>query len=99
MLLSSDNGGKISFKGSIPTEDEDLTPTLESDIVLDWMEAVGGSNPVNNVFQKFAKELETESLADLRQRISDNMLSLNAPNSDQVELARAYVSYPKNSKS
>ena len=98
LLLSSDNGGKISFKGSIPKEDEDLTPTLESDIVLDWMDAVGGSNLVNNVFKTFAKELETESLADLRQRISDNMLSLNAPESDQVELARAYVSYPKNNK-
>ena len=42
LLLSSTSGGKITFKGKIPLEDEDLTPTLESDIVLDWMEAVGG---------------------------------------------------------
>ena len=72
LLLSSKNGGKISFKGHIPSEDEDLTPTLESDIVLDWMEAVGGKKLVENVFKTFAKELETESLADLRQRICNN---------------------------
>ena len=82
LLLSSDNGGKISFKGKIPKEDEDLTPTLESDIVLDWMEAVGGSKLVENVFKSFAKELETESLADLRQRISDNISSLTATDGD-----------------
>ena len=34
LLLSTTNGGKISFKGQIPLEDEDLTPTIESDIVF-----------------------------------------------------------------
>ena len=86
------------MQGQIPLEDEDLTPTIESDIVLDWMEAVGGSKLVNNVFKTFAKELETESLADLRQRISDNITSLNDSENDQVELARTYVSPPRSTK-
>ena len=98
LLLSRTNGGTISFKGRIPIEDEDLTPTLESDIVVDWMEAIGGSKLVDNVFKTFAKELETESLADIRQRISDNITSLNASENDQIELARTYVSSPRNSK-
>ena len=98
LLLSRTNGGTISFKGRIPIEDEDLTPTLESDIVVDWMEAIGGSKLVDNVFKTFAKELETESLADIRQRISNNITSLNASEKDQIELARSYVSSPRNSK-
>ena len=35
LLLSDAKGGKIKFHGTLPIEDEDLTPTLESDIVLD----------------------------------------------------------------
>ena len=57
LLLSAASGGKIRLNGNLPTEDEDLTPTLESDIVLDWMYAVGGSKLVDNVFKSFSKEL------------------------------------------
>ena len=72
LLLSAEHGGKITFHGSIPTEDEDLSPTLESDVVLDWLYAMGGTKLVEHTLRVFSKELETESLADLRQRISDN---------------------------
>ena len=77
LLLSAASGGMIKFHGHLPTEDEDLSPTLESDIVLDWMEAIGGSKLVDNVFRSFSKELETEALADLRQRITDCLPSLS----------------------
>ena len=71
LLLSGDNGGKVKFNGALPTADEDLTPTLESDIVLDWLHALGGVKLVDHIFRTFSKELETEALADLRQRISE----------------------------
>ena len=44
------------------------------------------------LFRVFAKELETESLADLRQRISDNLTSLMSEADQQAELGRALVS-------
>ena len=90
LLLSETTGGKIKFHGSIPTENEDLTPTLESDVVLDWMDAIGGSKLVNQTFRVFSKELETESLADLRQRISDNLPSLISE-AEQVDINRTFV--------
>ena len=71
-MLSAASGGKVAFKGKIPDEDEDLTPTLESDVILDWLDALGGSKLVHHVFRVFSKELEAESLANLRQAISDN---------------------------
>ena len=90
LLLSETNRGKIKFRGSLPTEDEDLTPTLESDVVLDWMDAIGGAKLVNQTFRVFSKELETESLADLRQRISDNLPSLISE-AEQVDINRTFV--------
>ena len=93
LLLSRANGGKIKFQGYLPTEDEDLTPTLESDIVLDWMDAVGGSKLVENVFKTFSKELETESLADLRQRISECLSSL-MNDTETVDVSRAHIPPP-----
>ena len=93
LLLSRENGGKIKFQGFLPTEDEDLTPTLESDIVLDWMDAVGGSKLVENVFKSFSKELETESLADLRQRITECLSSL-MNDTETVDVSRAHVPPP-----
>ena len=71
-MLSAASGGKVAFKGKIPDEDEDLIPTLESDVVLDWLDALRGSKLVHHVFRVFSKELEAESLANLRQAISDN---------------------------
>ena len=94
LLLSAEHGGKITFHGSIPAEDEDLSPTLESDVVLDWLYAMGGTKLVEHTLRVFSKELETESLADLRQRISDNLSSLS-PEAEQADLNRTFV--PKSS--
>ena len=73
---SANHGENVQFHGSVPTEDEDLTPTLESDIVLDWLDSLGGIKLVEHTFRVFAKGLEKETLGDLRQRISDNLTSL-----------------------
>ena len=91
LLLSAKHGGNVNFHGSVPNEDEDLTPTLESDIVLDWLDSLGGTKLVEHTFRVFAKELETESLADLRQRISDNLANLMTEADQQAELNRAFV--------
>jgi hypothetical protein len=40
LLLSAAHGGNVKFHGSVPTDDEDLTPTLESDVVLDWLDSL-----------------------------------------------------------
>ena len=63
LLISGANGGKITFHGDLPDEDEDLTPTLESDVVMDWLEALGGKKLVEHIFRAFTKKLESETLA------------------------------------
>ena len=68
-----------------------LPPMLESDVVLDWLESLGGTKLVEHTFRVFAKELESESLADLRQRISDNLACLMSEADQQAELHRAFV--------
>ena len=93
LLLSAASGGKVSFHGAIPAEDEDLSPTLESDVVLDWLDALGGSKLVHQVFRVFSKELESESLADIRQTISDNLTNLLAEADQQAEVNRAQVQF------
>ena len=64
----------IQFKGRNWTTNEDLTPCLESDIVLDWIIAIGGKTLADQVFRVYAKDLESTTLADLRSRISDNYI-------------------------
>ena len=65
---------------------------MESDLVLDWLDSLGGAKLVEHTFCVFSKELETESLADLRQRISDNLPSLQSELDQQAELNRAFIS-------
>ena len=89
LLISATRGGNVKFHSSVPAEDEDLTPTLESDIVLDWLDSLGSAKLVEHTFRVFAKDLETQSLADMRQRISDNLASLMTD--QQAELNRAFV--------
>ena len=50
LLLSRASGGNVNFNGSIPAEDEDLSPTLENDVVLDWLEAMGGMSLILTIF-------------------------------------------------
>ena len=91
LLFSRNNGGKITFQGRYPEEDEELSPTLESDVVLDWLETMGGQKLVEHIFRIFSKELESETLADLRQKISDNLENLLVESDQQAEVNRTYV--------
>ena len=42
--------GTVKFNRTVLIFDEDLTPTLEIDVVLDWLHMMGGSKLVDHVF-------------------------------------------------
>ena len=73
LILGKDN---ITDDGKVVTEDEDMTPTVKSMVVLDWLDAVGGPPLVEHVHCVYAKELETSTLASLQSRIWKNMTAL-----------------------
>ena len=73
LLLSEANGGKIKFEGKIPDNNEVMSGTMESLVVADWIQIIGGKPLLLHVFQQFNKELQTETLADIRQTIIDNL--------------------------
>ena len=48
-----------SIKTSVNIKDEDMTPTVKSFVVLDWLDAIMGPVLVEHVHGVYAKELET----------------------------------------
>ena len=86
-LLEKD--GEVRFRNRPNNVNETLTPCLESMVVLDWMEAIGGQPLQDQVFRVFAKDLESATLADIRPRISDNMEVLLAEAESTVQACRA----------
>ena len=83
--MPEDNGGKVSYRGKIPTENEKFSACMESDVTAHWLEAIGGQTLVQHIFRVFAKELDTITLADLRPVIVDNMDNLRAEAITQAE--------------
>ena len=73
LIMRKDN---MTDDGEIVTEDEDMTPTVKSMVVLDWLDAIGGPPLVEHVHRVYAKELETTTLASIQTRIWKNMTSL-----------------------
>ena len=71
-----ESGSDIAFKGKKPAADEELSPCLESDIVSDWIEAIGGMPLLEHVFRVHSKDLEAVTLADLQERIAANLDTL-----------------------
>ena len=66
----------IKFNGAVLAEDEELTPCLEADVIIDWLDSIGGAPLVEHVFRAYSKELEASSLADLQERIAENLTTL-----------------------
>ena len=58
-LISANSN--ITFKGAQYITDEELSPLPQSDVVLDWMHAIGGPTFVKHVFHVFAKYLAIET--------------------------------------
>merc|ERR1719158_1714802 len=66
LLLQSDN---MKEDGRDITEDEDMTPCINSPVVMDWVDAIGGAPLVEHVHRIYAKDLETVTLGSLQSRI------------------------------
>ena len=60
------------FKGARYDAEEELTPLHQSDVILDWMHAIGGPTFIEHIFLISAEELASETLQhktkDIRQR-------------------------------
>ena len=95
LLRTRASGGTVRHNGEFPTEDEDLTPTLESTVVGDWLATLGGAALQDLVIRVYAKDLETESLADLRERITDNLETLMAEAAQPSLASTATVSWTR----
>ena len=68
--------GKVKFENNTIDNDEELTPCLSSDVVLDWLEALGGPELQEHIYRVFSKDLEVETLYDIQERINENIDSL-----------------------
>ena len=75
-LLRKDS--TIKFNGNVQLEDEELTPALESQIVADWLESIGGVRLIKFVFQEYSRELESCTIFDLQEMLGkkENMTAI-----------------------
>ena len=64
--------------GNVQLEDEELTPALESQIVADWLESIGGVRLIKFVFQEYSRELESCTIFDLQEMLGkkENMTAI-----------------------
>ena len=67
--------GGISHHGDRVKEDEELTPTLENFIVLQWLQLINSELP-RLVKQRYGTELRSRTLASLKPEISQALDSL-----------------------
>ena len=66
-LLTKDS--EVTFNGQKIQVDEEITPSLENQLVVDWLESIKGIKLVKFIGHEYAKELETVSLYDLQESI------------------------------
>lgn len=64
---------KITIGGTALTEDEEPTPALDNIVMLDWLEAVGGTQLIEQVYRFYATNLKKIALVDLQERIATNL--------------------------
>ena len=69
-------GNNIQEYGKVIKESEDMTPTVNSLVVLDWLEAIGGPSLVEHVHRIYSTELENVTLASLQTKIWKNLPAL-----------------------
>lgn len=85
LLKGASNGGQVTHNGQVPEEDELFTATLESDVVSDWLEAIGGGQLLDYVLDVFSDELKKKTLGDLWKRINDRLESLKIDMNEKPE--------------
>ena len=66
-LMTTDSG--VTFHGSPLDQDETITPSMENQVVADWLEGIGGIRLVKYIGQEYAKDLEKISIADLQETL------------------------------
>ena len=66
-----------------------MTPYCYSQVVLDWLEAVGGPPLIEHVFRVYNKDLQMETLYDIRQAIMDSIETLITESTNAAEVRRA----------
>ena len=81
------------------TINEDLTPCSRSDVVLDWLDTIGGTTLIHHVFRSFSKDLVTETLFNIKKRIVYNIKTLmmeaeNTSEAHQMRINRADITDP-----
>ena len=72
--LLTTNGG-LKHQGEIPTEDEEMTPSLENMVVLLWLKLIHKDLP-RLVKQRYGTELRSQTLASIKPEISQALDSL-----------------------
>ena len=70
------NNDQLYENGTRITENEHMTPTVRSLVVLDWLESIGGPQLIEHVHRVYSTELETETLASLQRKIWKNLSAL-----------------------
>ena len=69
------SGQSVTLKGSAVTKDEILSPSMENGVVIDWLAAID-ADLIEEVEQQYARDLESVSLVDLQEIISQNLPAL-----------------------
>ena len=64
-LLTTDS--EVTFNGQKIQVNEEITPSLENQLVVDWLESIKGIKLIKFIGHEYAKELETVSLYDLQE--------------------------------
>ena len=66
-LMTVESG--ITFRGRRLDQDAEITPSMENQVVVDWLEGIGGVKLVKYIGQEYAKELEKTAIHDLQETI------------------------------
>ena len=83
--------GDIKYEGEVVDKEEEMSSGVKNQVMLDWLHAIGGNSLVEHVFRLYSKDLEAETLHDIRQRVIDSIenLKMEAENLSEVRLAHA----------
>ena len=68
-------GQIVTFKGKQIIKDEIMSPSIENSIVIDWLSAID-EDLIEEVEQQYARDLESVSLVDIQEIISQGLPAL-----------------------
>ncbi len=87
--------GGLQHQGTAPTEDEDMTPSLENVIVLLWLQFIHRDLP-RLVKQRYGTELRSQTLASIKPEISQALESLldELRTAEDARIMRSASFYP-----